>query len=66
MEQDVTMAPAISYPQLITYSILACGIYIFALVIHGLTFRPLVKFPGPKLAAATLWSVSLPYINSQS
>jgi hypothetical protein len=58
VRQEITMAPAISYQLLITYSILAFVIYILALVIYRLTFHPLAKFPGPKIAAVTLWSVS--------
>jgi hypothetical protein len=32
-----------------------CGVYIVALSVWRVCFHPLAKFPGPRLAALTLW-----------
>lgn len=40
---------------LITLALLFCGAYFVYLAIHRLFLSPLVKFPGPKLAALSGW-----------
>ena len=52
------MAVALNYQILITYSIAGFLLYLVTLLIYRLYFHPLAKFPGPKIAAATLWFVN--------
>lgn len=40
---------------LITLALLFCGAYVVYLAIYRLLLSPLVKFPGPKLAALSGW-----------
>lgn len=43
------------YVTLLATFILVSSVYGLALAIYRLTFHPLAKFPGPKIAAATGW-----------
>ena len=43
-----------SFPSLI-FSACALALYISGLYLYRVFFDPLSKFPGPKLAAASLW-----------
>ena len=52
------MAVDLSLPNVNTTATVAAGLvatYCLIGVIYRLYFHPLAKFPGPKLAAATLW-----------
>jgi hypothetical protein len=42
------------HSQWITVALAAIFLYAVAVVVHRLFFSPLSKFPGPKLAAATI------------
>lgn len=46
---------AVSYLNLVAYGAGASLLYLIALAIYRLYLSPIAKFPGPKLAALTLW-----------
>lgn len=45
----------ISVPKALGTIAIAWVVYIVAQAIHRLYFSPIAKFPGPKLAAVSLW-----------